>query len=190
MIPEYFSQRENVINIEGIWPILEVTGLDKNPQVIEELRRDFNYDVKRPPGAVPFETGVALQNYLAKYLYPDLPKAAALWKLGRVTFEGYRRSLVGKVMLAAMPIWGPHRAIKNAPRIYDMTMRYGVRTVKQTGPNKYELRHQNDPGNIELLAGNLEAGIEATGAKNVCVKIRTLASDDHILEVEWDEQPK
>jgi uncharacterized protein (TIGR02265 family) len=182
-----FIQKTDVVNSEGICPVLEITGLDRNPEVIQYLRRNHNFDVKRPPAAIPLDTVIEIQRYLARYLYPGLPLSAALWKLGRVTFEGYRRSLVGRVMLAALHLWGPHRAINNAPRIYEMTMKYGIRTVKKVGPTKYELRHQYEPGNIELLAGNIEAGLEAAGAKNLRVKIRPLAPDDHILDIEWDE---
>jgi len=176
-----------VINIEGVSSLLEVGGLDHNPEVAAELKKTYNYDVKRPPAAVPMETGLAILQYAAHYLYPDLPKAAALRKLGRLGFEKYRQSIIGRIMLAAMPLWGPHRLLKNSPRLYEMTVKYGVRTVKQVGPCRYEFRHTEDPGHIEILAGVAEASLEAAGAKNVKVTIRTLSTDDHILNIEWDE---
>ncbi len=177
----------NIMNIEAILPMLEDTGLSRNPQVADELKKRYNFDVKRPPTSVPMETGIAIQRYAAQYLYPDVSLTVALWKLGRVTFDSYRRSIVGKVMLAALPIWGPHRLMTSAPRVYEMTLKYGVRTVKKVGPTKYEFRHQKDSGNIEMVAGIAEASLEATGAKNVRVSIRTLALGDHILDIEWDE---
>lgn len=181
------TQPTNVMNIEAILPMLEDTGLTRNPQVADELKKRYNFDLKRPPTSVPMETGIAIQRYAAQYLYTDLPLAVALWKLGRVTFDSYRRSIIGKVMLAALPIWGPHRLMSSAPRVYEMTLKYGIRTVKKVGSTKYEFRHQKDSGNIEMVAGIAEAALEATGAKNIRVSIRTLAPDDHILDIEWDD---
>lgn len=184
---QQFIQKTDVVNNEGICPVLEITGLDRNPEVADYLLKCYKFDVKRPPATVPLEHVIEIQRYLAGYLYPNLPQGVALWKLGRVTFEGYRRSLVGRVMLAALHLWGPHRALNNAPRIYEMTMKYGIRTVKRIGPCHYEMRHQYDPGNIELLAGVTEAGLEMTGAKNLRISIHRLADDDHVLDIEWDD---
>lgn len=182
-----FIQKSDVVNNEAICPLLELTGLDRNPEVAGYLLKTYNFDVKRPPAAIPLETIIEIQSYIAHYLYSDLSQGAALWKIGRITFEGYRRSLIGRVMLAALHIWGPHRLMTNSPRLYDMTMKYGIRTVKKVGPCHYELRHQYEPGHIELLAGVAEASLEAAGVKSPRIFIRRLSDDDHILDIEWDE---
>lgn len=182
-----FAQKTGIINIEGLTPIFEATGLNRNPEVIAEMKRLYNFNLERPPAAVAMDTSIAIQRWVACYLYPDLSLNAALWKLGRINFEGYRHTLVGRVLLASLPIWGPHRLALNGPRLFETILKYGIRTIKKVGPAKYEFRNQHDPGNIEMIAGVAEAALEAAGAKHVRVSIRQLAPDDHILDIEWDE---
>jgi len=180
---------EYKVKKEALEALLAGTGLKNDPAITETLAQ-LGYNVKQPPAEVSLETVRAILELVANHFFAELPRPEAMRKLGRLTFEGYRKTPIGRILLAAVDVWGATRLLRNSPQVYRAVFRYGERDVRELGPNHWEQLHRDEPGHIEFLAGVTEATIEAAGSQNVILEIQQLEAIegrlDYRFEIKWD----
>jgi uncharacterized protein (TIGR02265 family) len=170
--------------------LLVGSGLHNDPQVVERLRLETEYDPAVPPPSVPVATARRILEILAGALYPEMPYPEAIYRLGRLSFEGYSKTPAGTILLTAIQVWGPQKLAKVSPQVYRGVFRYGDRSAEELGPDCWYLFHRDEPGYIEFIAGMTEAVLEGSGAKNCRAIIEKLENpdgkNDYRLEVSWE----
>jgi uncharacterized protein (TIGR02265 family) len=182
----YFIKKEAII------ALLVGTNLQKDEtlaaQILEETGQE--YDVSQPPDQLSLPAARRILELVAARILPETAQREAMWELGRLAFEGYRKTPVGKILLAAIDVWGATRLIRNSPQVYKAAFKYGERIVREIEPKRWELFYYDEPGYIEFLAGVTQAAVEASGAQNVALAIQPLNSENarqnYRIEINWD----
>ncbi len=109
---------------------------------------------------------------------------AQMYELGRRFVEGYRETIVGKAMLAALKVLGPRRTLERMSRNFRSGNNYTQTTLEPRGPTAFTLwlNRVNEP---EFYRGLLTAGLDHSGAAAVVVKLRACDSNGAHFDIEW-----
>lgn len=100
-----------------------------------------------------------------RHTFPDLPIPEGFRMLGRSFMEGYYRTLIGKVVSAALPLYGLQRTLDRLPRVWKGSQPTTEVTVEKDGARAWRVT-LNSPGVIpEFSAGVLEAAAAPVGEK-------------------------
>ena len=100
-----------------------------------------------------------------RHTFPELPPAEGFRMLGRSFMEGYFTTLIGKVVSAALPLYGLQRTLDRLPRVWKGSQPTTEVTVAKEGPHAWRVT-LNSPGVIpEFSAGVLEAAAKPVGEK-------------------------
>lgn len=100
-----------------------------------------------------------------RHTFPDLPPPEGFRMLGRSFMEGYFRTLIGKVVSAALPLYGLQRTLDRLPRVWKGSQPTTEVTVVKDGEHAWRVTLYS-PGVIpEFSAGVLEAAAAPVGEK-------------------------
>lgn len=117
-----------------------------------------------------------------RHTFPGLPPAEGFRRLGQAFMEGYFRTLIGRVVSAALPLYGLQRTLDRLPRVWKGTQPTTEVTVVKDGEHAWHVT-LNSPGVIpEFSAGVLEAAAAPVGAK-ITVEVVTRSPLHCVLRV-------
>jgi uncharacterized protein (TIGR02265 family) len=122
---------------------------------------------------------------MCDWFYPNLTRESGREAIGRLLFEGRRKTAFGKIALSALHVMGPQRLIMLAPRFFETTEGVGHRTIKMVGPNQYCFSSRGVSGTYEEEVGAIKAALEEAGAKNLKVEVEVLAPDSWDYHIKW-----
>ncbi|HEX6607540.1 MAG TPA: DUF2378 family protein [Chloroflexia bacterium] len=133
---------------------LETAGDRLTPALRAQIEQEF--------GAYLGQTGhpclVAnrLDDLLCRACFADhlMPEARRLF--GRASVGHYRESILGRVMLAAIPIMGMERIVRLIPRSFAATTNYGTRVATEIGPRHWRCEFEDEIMYPEIIQGVLE----------------------------------
>jgi uncharacterized protein (TIGR02265 family) len=177
---------EKLLKREVIEAMLMAANLKEDAvfnEIVKNEIPDFAELMAQPE--LPLETVNKIQSLTAKYVFPDKDATLALWELGKMSFEGFRQTNIGKILLAALSVWGAERTMKNIPQVFNGVVRYGTRTVNRLDENYYELILEDMPNHFQFIAGIIERALELSGAEDVHISISTGSKDAARLEFSW-----
>jgi uncharacterized protein (TIGR02265 family) len=141
------------------------------------------------PAVAPVEKYVELMRWGARTFFATLSPARGLYEVGFRLFPGYRKTLLGSLQLAALPVLGPHRLIQKAPELFRRNAPFGERTVHQLGPTHYRMEFRGIPIPAEFYCGAMTSGLQMAGAGGLSqVTSRPLGPEDVDYEVTWQER--
>lgn len=92
--------------------------LDGKPELIAELKEKTGYDRKHPAPSYSPEVTQAVMDLLARRCFSGMPLDDAYERFGGQAFGGYRATLVGRVVLAALSMVSVERALRLALRSF------------------------------------------------------------------------
>lgn len=140
------------------------------------------------PSVVSVEQYVELMRWGARTFFATLSPGKGLYEVGFRLFPGYRKTLLGSLQLAALPLLGPHRLIQKAPELFGRNAPFGKRTVHQLGPTRYRLEFRGIPIPAEFYCGAMSSALQMSGAGGRCqVTSRVLGPEDVDYEISWSE---
>lgn len=103
----------------------------------------------------------------AAHLYPGVDAAVADRDMGMRMIDGYRRTLLGSVIVAAFPFIGPERLLKRLPRSYGASQNFGRVETTELGIHHWRIHYfEHPPGfpiNVPFSVGCFEAVLRMTG---------------------------
>lgn len=137
------------------------------------------------PADVPAERYAEVVRLVARRHHPQLSEARGLHEVGKAVFEGYRKTLMGKLALSALSLMGPERLVKKIPEILRRNTNFGERHVEQRGPNHYVIVSRGVPLPGDYYAGVLDAAMHAVGVEPQLLRWEQTAPEDTLHEVRW-----
>lgn len=161
-------------------------GLERDEPLRAALR-GLGYDLSDERAMWPAETFYVVLEWVRLKRFKDLPVARGQREMGRAWVQGFAETTVGAVVMAAMRVLGPERAL---PRIiqYTESVRQGfaVQVVPLT-ERSWRLRLQEAAGVLpEFAQGGIEAMLEAAQAPpTLTVELGDRGVDWFELHVRW-----
>jgi len=137
------------------------------------------------PERVPLERFGELLHFLARHCFSTLPLEEGLARVGACLFEGYGKTLLGQIQLAALHLIGPDRFLRKAPEFLSRSSNFGTRTTEQLGPKHWSVHFQGVPLPGVYYQGMLEAALRATGVKEPRTSVEQLGPEELKFDVRW-----
>jgi uncharacterized protein (TIGR02265 family) len=107
-----------------------------------------------------------------QHFYPSLSSASADWELGRRFYDGYMKTMAGKVAALTLPLMGPERLLRRYPTAIKMDPGPMVLTSVPLEPRRWRLEARNDPEmRIFFFASQFRELLRYTGAENPKVEV-------------------
>jgi uncharacterized protein (TIGR02265 family) len=156
---------------------LEVTG------PLEQAMRERGFDRRVPQAR--YEAKVleeCLELARAAHL-ADLSAEDGLRELGKRFVIGFRETLVGTVLTAALPLLGPRRMLEQVPKRLPR-VRSDLELTLESGSGDVRVLRAKDsrPKLGAFFAGVIQQGLEVAGARGHSVRLEPLA-DGYRLHV-------
>jgi uncharacterized protein (TIGR02265 family) len=164
--------------------LLKGTGLENSTEFLDEVSLFF--DPKHPQHDYSISDYIEVLDRMCDWIFPKLTREAGREAIGRMLFDGRRKTVFGKVALSALHVMGPHRLMSLAPRLFEVTGGVGKRTLTNSGPNQYCFSSRQVAGTYEEEVGAIKAALEEAGAKNLKVVVEVLAPDSWDYHISWD----
>ena len=137
------------------------------------------------PQHVPVERFGALLEHLARRHFPGTPRDEALRQVGARLFHGYRGTVLGHVMLAALNMMGPDRVVRSAPHWVGRNVDFGERSAVPLGPHHWRVTFRGVPLPGDYYCGLLAEGLRVAGAAAPAVTFRQTGAEDMEFEARW-----
>jgi uncharacterized protein (TIGR02265 family) len=147
---------------EKIW----LLPLDLHLKAVEDrlspdLRAELEAEFADYLGAAqhPVVVGNRLVDRLCLTALGELPVPLARRQFGLRYSRCQRQTILGKVMMAAIPLFGMEPALRRVPALFANSANFGSRSLSEVGPQHFRLDFEDDPVYLDVMAGMLEAGI-------------------------------
>ena len=179
--PHPAPRRMRYAPLEGLLRSLDIHERSAEMKEIVRLSGGTDY----VPSEIPVENFAEVLHFLARTRFASWPTSEGLFRVGSCLFEGYRKTLLGQIQLAALHLLGPERLMRKAPEFVGRSSNFGVRTVKQLGPNHYRMDFRGVPLPGDYYKGILHAALRATGANAPQTRWEQTGPEDMTFEVRW-----
>lgn len=136
-------------------------------------------------GTYPILVGNELVALLAERCLADLSPEAARRLIGRYYLLRFRETILGRVLLATLPLMGWERALRRVPQDLGAVTNYGTRAVYELAPRHCQVVCQDEVIDPDMMQGTLEAMAEITHVDHL--QIRHEQPDPHtvIFDLTW-----
>jgi uncharacterized protein (TIGR02265 family) len=167
--------------LEGLLRGLDIP--ERSPEMREIILLSGGTDYV--PSEIAVENFAQVLHYLARQHFADLPPAEGLFRVGTCLFEGYRKTLLGQIQLAALHLLGPERLVRKIPEFLGRNSNFGTRTTEQLGPNDWRVYFRGVPLPGDYYNGIIHAALRATGAHTSRIRWEQIGLEDMMFEVRW-----
>jgi uncharacterized protein (TIGR02265 family) len=163
---------------------LFLRALDVQGPLREALLRE-GFDPADVKEAYPLRVLNACVDLASGHLWPGRPLEEGRRELGRLFVQGWKQTVLGKVVTFAVGLLGPTRYLNLFPehlkmdtlRIHAVSIPVGARAVR--------VEVHDNPGNTpHFMAGMLEEGLRMTRVEPV-IDVEVLAPRSFNLHVRW-----
>jgi uncharacterized protein (TIGR02265 family) len=163
-----------------------LVGIDRDESARACLR-EAGYDLSDDRAMWPAETFYAVLEWVRGRRFAGLPVPEAQRALGRVWVEGFAETTVGSVVMGALRVLGPERALPRILQYVDSVRQgFAVQVVPVT-EREYRIRFQEAAGVLpEFAQGGVEAMLR-TGKSppSLSVELGDRGADWFELRVRW-----
>ncbi|HMA33192.1 MAG TPA: DUF2378 family protein [Chloroflexia bacterium] len=163
--------------------VFQMAGELLPPGLEAQIRAEFtgHFGKAQPPALLRFQ----LVDRLALACFPGRSLAAARRLWGRHSLVGYRQSILGRVLLAAIPVMGLERVLVRIPSALAGQSNYGTRTVWELGPQHWRLDFEDEVMPAEMLQGVIEGLAALVHVPDVQVTWTLLAPGHLSYDLIW-----
>ena len=179
--PHPAPRRMRYAPLEGLLRGLDIH--ERSAEMKEIIRLSGGTDYVPPEIAVENFGEVLL--FLARTRFATLPPSEGLFQVGACLFEGYRKTLLGQIQLAALHLLGPERLMRKIPEFVGRSSNFGTRTVERLGPNDHRVYFRGVPLPGDYYKGILHAALRATGVQAPQTRWEQTGPEDMMFEVRW-----
>lgn len=159
---------------------LFVRALEVSGPLVDELAR-HGYDLKQLQPSYPAPVLVACLRAAHRELAPTLDEGEALRQFGRKFVEGFRQTILGRVVTTALPILGPAMFLQRIPGRFRSIRHDATVTVEATGPGSATLVF-TDPAQLgDFFAGVVESALRLSGVTSPKVEVHPSATGYSLL---------
>lgn len=104
---------------------------------LAELRA-AGYDPARPERRYPTRVWKACVEVACRRVHPELPEGEAMNLLGRRFIDGFFETIIGKVVLVALPFLSADSLVRRIPKFRSMTATGIEVMVEQDNPQQWD----------------------------------------------------
>ncbi len=160
-------------------------ALKPDAELLEALKQ-AGWDPDAPKERYPMSVWVACLDASAAHLHPGVPRYDAWRLLGRVFIEGYFQTLVGRIILAVLPLMKPERFVDRVPNFVRTGLEEVVSEVDWVGPRHAVVTmHGPHAGASHVMAGVMEVCMERLGVRATLTP-EPLAGVESRFTVKWE----
>ncbi|MCY1075203.1 DUF2378 family protein [Archangium lansingense] len=179
--PQPAPRRMRYAPLEGLLRSLEIH--ERSAEMKEIIRLSGGTDYV--PSEIAVERFAEVLLFLARTRFASLSPSEGLFRVGACLFEGYRKTLLGQIQLAALHLLGPDRLMRKIPEFVGRSSNFGTRAVEQLGPNTYRVDFRGVPLPGDYYNGILHAALRATGVSSPQSSWEQTGPEDMTFEVRW-----
>jgi len=162
---------------------LETVGDALTPGLRAQIETEFGAYLGKP--GHPALIANQLTELLCRNCFGDQPLLEARRLFGRASVAHYRESILGRVMLAAIPIMGMERIVRMIPRDFAATTNYGTRSVVEIGPRHWRCDFEDEIVYPEIIQGILEGIGDMARVPGLHVTCNPLSPKHLSFEITW-----
>ncbi|HET9452194.1 MAG TPA: DUF2378 family protein [Aggregicoccus sp.] len=166
-----------------VWESLFVRSLEVKGALRDELKA-AGFDPERLEVSYPLSLFTHCVDLVRTHLYPQLSVPQVYWEMGRRTMQGFRSTLVGTVVTAAIPLLGPARYLKRIPEHAKVGGLKMDVTPVPVGEREYRLEFRRTQVTPEYAAGLIEVGMELAKVKP-SIEPRRIDAEGFDLIIHW-----
>lgn len=163
--------------------LLQAVGAPLPAAVLTQVQAQFGPYLGRP--TYPILVGNTLVDLLAATCLADRSRADARRQIGRYYLLRFRESILGRVMLAALPLMGWERVMRRLPGDLAAVTNYGTRWVTALDLRHWRLDCTDEVIYPEMLQGTCEAMGEVVRVATLQVRGTQVASHHVALDFRW-----
>lgn len=142
----------------ALFEALFARALDASGPFAQELAA-AGYDRAAPREGYEATVLLACLAVARRHVYPALDEREAQRALGRRFVDGFRETILGRVVTTALPLLGPARFLPKLPSRFAAVRRDARVDVKMTGPASAELAFVDPVPLGEFFAGVLDGAL-------------------------------
>ncbi len=125
-------------------------------------------------------------DFLCRICFPESSLEAAQREFGHRSIQYYRESsILGRIMMAAVPIMGIERLLRQYPRQLAAVTNFGTRTVYALAPGEWRLDAEDEIMSPHQLQGNIEMGCSFVHPRDLRVTFTTHAPQSYSFHIHW-----
>lgn len=147
--------------------------------------RAAGYDVKAPRDRYPRRVWQACVELARKHEYPTRPPEEGFRLLGQRFAEGFRQTLTGKLLGAALPMLGPEAVMQRLPKVWASSQPNLRVQPAQLGPGHWEVTFEDQGIMTDFCAGLLDGLLAVLRVPEPRVQVRVKEPARCVLVVRW-----
>ena len=174
---------ERVVFGQSVEALVRTCG-DHTPPEIVAAFKECGIDLAKLQVAYPLASYVKAVERLRQLRFPNLPDPEAYYRIGRGFIDRYSTTLVGRALLAMLPVLGTKRVMGRLTQNFRSATNYVTAEATEAGPTHYRVRI-HPIYHPDYYRGILTAGLEVSGARNLAVRLSSFADHAAIFDVTW-----
>jgi uncharacterized protein (TIGR02265 family) len=169
---------------EGL--LTHTVGKRMTPALKEKLKA-VGIDPDQLKAAYPKVVWQKVIDVLCVALYPGLSKHDAMFKLGTEMVDGYRSTLLGKVLMQMVKVLGPRRTVERAGQQFRSGNNFSEFRLTKKGETEYDLWMNEVGESGPFTQAALLGLVKVSGAKDVTVDLKPDVDAAVTFSVRWKE---
>ncbi len=163
--------------------LVEVMTASITPAIRRQFEAQFGAHLGK--GQHPALINRQALEFLCRHCLPEYSLADAYREFGRRSVLHYRASILGRIMMAAVPLMGIERLLRQYPRQLAAVTNYGTRTVYALAPGEWRLDAEDEGLLPEQLQGNLESACGLVHPQDLRVGLVIHAPGNYSFPIHW-----
>lgn len=174
-----------VVKGRGTNDAIKGCGAEQDKALLKRLRDEVHYDYFNPPIILPYETHLAILEFLRSTCYRNLSYDAGYELLGYLQWKTHLEGVIGKASGMAARLMGPERATKLFVNGMSVGLPFGKHVMEEyhKGYARYHQYGISDPP--AFTRGTIRAGLETAGARRIKIISKQIAPLENIFEATW-----
>jgi uncharacterized protein (TIGR02265 family) len=168
---------------EALFEGLFCVALDVSGELEAELKR-HGYDRRKPKPSYDGAVLLACLTAARKHLHPTKSEDEGLRALGQSFVQGFRKTVLGGVLTAALPFLGPARFLPRLPGRFASLRSDAKVTVEMKGPRAATLSFSDPLPLGSFYAGAIETALGVAKAESPKV-VPKVVPGGYLLEASW-----
>jgi uncharacterized protein (TIGR02265 family) len=164
---------------------LRGAGVLEDATVLAALAAAVGYDPQRPRPAYDWSVHVVLEEIIPAVLGWTGTHDDHMYRLGRATFIGWGKTIVGRVLSAPLGQATPQRALQIMARLLSLNPQFGTHTLAERGPRDFQIGAEDDPRHPWFIAGLVIPAIEVAGGQDIRWSAQTTGPEAYTVDISW-----
>lgn len=125
-----------------------------------------------------------IERRCGELIYPDLSDTERAIKLGRISFQSFSQSTMGRTMMHVLSN-SPEALVNNTAKLFDVLTKGIVIKVHKLTQNSMIIHIYNNPFDPHGLKGYFLEAMEFLGYQNAQIELQHVVDQEYIYTIHW-----